>query len=356
MRGLSIILFLSFIACSSPQRDKIVVPELHAGFYNEAMQRINDELESDPGNDKLVDQKLFYCEQLGWPTTCISALDAHKNKHGMTNQLVEQYIAYYRRHERYQLLADLIDRWSEEYDLGEKYAKEYIECLTRLGRKEFATIKLRKYLVDHQSLDDLLFASRQYLKLRDTALAAYNLGKVYQQDPNQELMWNYGNLLIGIGHLEFGFKVLDNLLDQQLLDKDQQIEYARLLNGNGRGTIARRIVKSFISQDTITYLLAEWYKNELLLDSASMILQEAVVRDSTDRKPIWKLGRLYEDRGWFSTSLDYFNYLVEMNPSDTLAIQRIDLIQRKIAYLQRLKLEEANRLPLKELESKKIEN
>ena len=94
MRGSVIVLILVFLSCNSSNENKIVVPKLHAGFYSEALERINDKLKSDPENSRLVDQKLFYCNQLGWPTTCISALDAYKQTHGMTNQLVEQYIAY----------------------------------------------------------------------------------------------------------------------------------------------------------------------------------------------------------------------------------------------------------------------
>lgn len=355
MRGLLIILLFSFISCSSPQRDRIIVPELHAGFYSEAMERINDELKSNPDNEKLVDQKLFYCEQLGWPTTCISALDSYKQKHGMTNQLVEQYIAYYNRHERYQLLLELIERWNEEYDLDEKYVEIYIDCLTRLNRKELATVELRKYLIEHQSLNDLVFASGQFLKLRDTALAAYNLGKVYKMDSDNELMWSYGKILVRLGYQNQGFDILDHYVIDKL-DQEQQVEYARLLSVNGRSVEARKILKPYTSEDTIAYLLTDWYQKDLLWDSASFVLQEVIRRDSTNRKPLWKMGRLYEEKGWFSTSLNYFNYLVELDPSDTLAAQRIGLIQRKIAYLQRLKFEEENRLPIKDLESKKIEN
>lgn len=355
MRGFLLALFLVGFACSSPQKDRIVVPTLHAGFYNDALDRINDKLESDPDNDRLIDQKLFYCDQLDWPTTCISALDTYKEKHGMTNQLVEQYIVYYTRHKRYQLLLDIIDRWGQEYHLADKYIKTYIESLARLGKRKKAEVELRIFLKNHQSLDDLEFASTQYLRLKDTLMAAYNLRKVYQKNPESDLMWNYGSILVNLGYNDEGLDVLDHYVKEKKDDIDIQLQYARLLEKSNRLVDARKVIKPFTERDTISYLLVEWYKKDQMWDSATYVLNEVIASDSSDRKPIWKLGRMYEDRGWLLTSLPYYEYLLELNSNDTLAQQRIDLIQRKIAYLQRLKFEE-NKTPTLELQPKKIEN
>lgn len=331
------------------------MPELHAGFYSDAMDRINDELKSDPDDERLIDQKLFYCEQLGWPTTCISALDAYKEIHGMTNQLVEQYITYYSQHKRYQLLLETIEKWGSEYNLGENYTELAIDCLTRLGRNAAAKIELKEYLKDHQSQEAIQFASSQYLRIRDTTMAAYNLGKLYRLDPTNSLMWDYGKILHSLGYDKLGFEVMDHFVSSHPDDLETQLVYAKLLNSADKTRQARRVLMPFASRDTIAYLLTEWYKNAQLWDSASYILTNVVASDSLNRKPIWKLGRLYEDRGWLLSSLPYFEHLVEMNPGDTLAQQRIDLIQRKIAYLQRLKFEES-KIPLIELKPKTIEN
>lgn len=355
MRGLILLLVFIGFSCASPQKDKIVVPTLHAGFYSEALDRINDKLKADPDNDRLVDQKLFYCEQLDWPTTCISALDAFKQKHGMTNQLVEQYIAYYQKHERYQLLLNVIDKWNKEYNLTDSFTQTYIECLTRLGKRKRAIIELRAYLLNHQSGTDFEFAARQYLEMKDTLMAAYNLGKLHKEDAQHDLMWEYGNILVNLSYENIGFEVLQDFVIKNKNDRDIQLQYARLLESSNRRNSARSALKPFTESDTVSYLLADWYQKDMMWDSAGLVLNRVIAKDSSNRKPIWKAGVLYEERGWFSTSLSYFEYLVKLNPQDTLAEQRIDLIQRKIAYLQRLKFEE-NKIPIIELQSKKIEN
>ncbi|WP_436516636.1 hypothetical protein [Ekhidna sp. To15] len=355
MRGSCFIFILMLLGCGSPSQDKIIVPKLHAGFYADALERINKEIKSAPGDARLIDQKLFYCEQLEWPTTCISALDAYQEANGMTNQLVEQYIMYYKTHERYQLLLEVIDKWGEEYDLGSKFIETYIDGLARLGRRASVTIELKEYLKTNQSKEALTFASAQYLKIRDTTMAAYNLSKLHVLDNSHELMWDYGKILVTLGYYDRGFDVMAQFVDEHPDDYKIQLAYAKLLEQAGRNKDARIVLKPFIERDTIAYLLANWYQKDLMWDSASYVLTSLTTNDSTERKPIWKLGRLYEDRGWYLSSLPYFEYLIELNPNDTLAQQRMDLIQRKIAYLQRLKFEES-KIPTIELQPKKIEN
>ncbi|MEP0984931.1 hypothetical protein [Ekhidna sp.] len=352
MRVFFFILISALISCSSPDKEKITVPKLHASFYVEAMDQINEKLNADPDNKRLVDQKLFYCEQLDWPATCISALDTHKEIHGMTNQLVKQYINYYKKHEQYDLLFGVLNRWMDEYELKDEFHQLYIKALVRSGKTTRAMVELRNYLISHNANEDFAFASGEYLQLKDTALAAYNLGKLYNSSPEHDLIWDYGIILMKLGYQEIGISVLEKFAMNHLDDFQVQLSYALALNEADNTPRARKVIKPFANQDTVAYLLADWYLEDAMWDSAGYVLTSVIEKDSTKRKPIWKAGRLYEDRGWYSTSMKYYEFLLELNPQDTLAVQRIDLIQRKIAYLQRLKFEES-KIPVLELKSKK---
>ncbi len=339
----------------SPHKDKIEVPKLHAGFYSAALEEINDKLKSDPENDRLVDQKIFYCEQLNWPTTCISALDAQKEMFGMSNQLVRQYMAYYQIHDHFRALLDLFDSWDEEYGIKTEYPSLYIDCLVKSRKQNRAKRELRSYLISNQSADDLAFASSKYLMLDDTAMAVYNLSKLYKLNPNDELMWEYGMLLIKLGYNDLGVAVLKDYTQNYPLQFDRKLVYASVLRGIDKKQEARNILMAELDKDTATYLVADLYVEDQQWDSAALILERLIERDSSDRKALWRIGRLYEDRGWLLYAMRYLEQLEELHPDDTLASQRIELIQRKIAYLQRLKFEE-NKIPALELEPKKIEN
>lgn len=355
MRGFAFILVLISIGCTTSSKDRIIVPELNSAFYPDALERIDDAIKSAPDDERLVDQKLFYCEQLEWPTTCISALDKYKEVNGMTNQLVEQYIAYYQQHAEYALLLEVIERWSEEYDLREKYVETYINSLTQLDKQVSARLVLRNYLKSNQSLNAISFASEQYLVLRDTAMAAYNLAKLYKLDNDNDLMWEYGKILVALGHHESGLDIMGNYVRENKENFDMQLSYAQMLEKASRNKDARMVLKPFSDMDTASYFIVDLYRKDQMWDSARFVLERVIAKDSSKRKPIWKLARLYEDRGWFLSSIPFLEYLVDLNSNDTLAQQRIDLIQRKIAYLQRLKFEES-KIPTIELEPKKIEN
>ena len=329
------------ISCTSPKKDKIVVPELHAGFYTEALDQLDDQLSSDPNNISLIDQKLFYCEQLEWPHSCISALDVYKDRYGLSKQLIEQYIIYYKKHEDHQSLLDLIDEWDEEFSLKSAFNDTYISCLVKLNKQKEAKMELRKFLVKNQSKEDLSFASIQYLKMQDSLMAAYNLSKLYKKEPDNQLMWEYGIILIQLGYVNRGFGVMESYVEEHKEDEAVQLTLAILLEQHEKREQARQMLLPFVSRDTISYLLSEWYRKDLLWDSAAYILNKVANEDTLNRKPIWLLGSLYEDRGWLSRSKQYFQLLVDKNPNDSLAAQKVDLIQRKIAYLQRLKFEES---------------
>lgn len=353
MKNLFLLSFVVFCSCSNPRTDQIVVPKLEANFYAMALERINDELKSDQENQKLVDQKLFYCQQLGWPTTCISALDTYKSQNGMTNQLVEQYIAYYTRHKRYQLLVDIIEKWSEEYDLKDKFHQPLIEALVKLGRKDRAFVELRSYMIDRSELKDVEFASEQFLSLRDTLMSSYYLGKVFQIDPTNELMIDYGQLLISLNYVERGFKVLDGVAPSKLDDKSFSLMLARLYAQNAYLQKARNLIIPYSDEDTISYLISDWYIKETKWDSALQFVDAIIERDSLNTKAMWKKARMYEERGLLATSLDHFDAILKIEPTDTITANRIDLIQRKIAYLQRKKFEES-KIQIKAIEPIKI--
>ncbi|MEO1254606.1 MAG: hypothetical protein AAFY41_06935, partial [Bacteroidota bacterium] len=181
MRVLTSTFLLLILSCSSTEKDKIIVPNLRSQFYTDALERIDKELEKNPKNTILIDQKLFYCEQTNWPTNCIAALDSYKELYGMTGQLIEQYISYYQTYESYESLLQLVEEWSDEFNLMRDHKKIYIDCLSKTGRHEDAKYELRAYLSSHQKEEDLAFAAAQYLEMGDSLIATYNISKLYNR-------------------------------------------------------------------------------------------------------------------------------------------------------------------------------
>lgn len=352
------VIFIFFIglqlACNLHSDERIIVPKLKAGFYTDALDRVDEALSSEPENRKLIEQKRFICEQLGWPVTCLSALESTRQSYGMTSQLVDQYIAYYQIHKHYDRLYDLFDRWDNTYSLKSKYVEVYIESLVHLNQTRLAYTWLSSYARSNNSVASLAFLSNQYLNMGDELMAAYYLGKLSKLDNTHDLMWQYGKILFSLEHYDLAFEAVERYVDRTD-SLDVQLQYATMLAHVDKRYAAINRLRSYQDIDTVAYMLASFYSEENRLDSAAIVLNTLSEKRKTDRKPIWRLAKIYEDKGWFSYALRYYEKLLVFNPNDSLAIERIGLIQRKIAYLQRQKFEE-QKAPVFELKPIKVNN
>ena len=342
---------LSVVSCSRSERERIIVPKLHAGFYSDALSQIDLSLKRDPSNTKLLQQKVYYCEQLDWPTNCLSALDQTKATFGMSNQLVEQYIQYYISHDRYDPLVELIEQWNKEYDLINDYHQAYIRGLVVTGHALRARVELRRYLTTNTSLDDFVFAASQYLSVRDTLMATYFLGKVHTVDQTHPLMFDYGKILVTLGYLDKGYQIIDTY-DISITDDMLTLQVASFYATAEEWQKARNSLRPIVDTEPLAYLMADWYKKETLWDSAMMYIDPILDRDSLNQRAWWEKASIYEERGWLSYSLPFYEKARELAPTDSTVIKRIDLIQRKLAYLQRKKFEES-KVPLLDLRTKK---
>lgn len=356
IRILLLTVFIVLFGCGERKKTPIVVPEITASFYERALDEINEQISKSSESEKLIEQKLYYCERLGWPTSCYSALESYQADNGMTYQLAERYIAYYLRHERYQLLLALIEDWNEKFKLEEKFVEVYIECLAKLGKSQRTVVELREYLKKRRAPSDLAFASRQYLRIDNRPLAALTLSRLLNMDPTHSMAWEYGNLLLELGEVTKGLSVLNRYISGENVSVERQIQFARILQQQGRYVDARSVLDLNVQvKDSLAEFYSELFEALGQFDSAIFVLEVFIEEDSSRREPYWRLGLLNENRGRLSTAAGYYSKLIKRDPSDTLATQKLDEVQRKIAYLQRRE-REARQMPLLNLEPKKIEN
>ena len=351
--SLFLLIGLFFQCCSQQGHQEILIPELHHHFYKEALNQINLKQKSGTSDINLIDQKLYYCDQLDWPVSCISALDSYRAHFGMNNQLIEQYIAYYQTHNQHQLLVEVIEKWNQKYDLQKSFRKPFIHSLVQLKEHERAKLELQHFVLFNQAKEDTEFASKNFLQLRDTFMAIFHLNRLAKVDPSNDLMMDYGSILIHIDHKNEGFKILADFLSSKSLRMDQRIRIAKSFEAANHLSKARNMIKPFSDIDTLAYLIVEWYTKDFFWDSAVMYVDKILSNDSGNAEAWWKKGQIYEDRGWLSHSLRSFKEALKINPNDSAVIQQIQVVQRKIAYLQRRKFEE-NKIPPLELKSIKI--
>lgn len=332
--------------CSNPHRQEIIVPELRANFYANELHQIDARIKSNPPSIDLIKQKLYYCDQLDWPTTCISALDQYRAKFGMTNLLVGQYIKYYSKHAQYRPLIDVIEKWNKKYDLEKKIHQSLIISLVNVGQHARAKAELSNFLVENQSIEGWTFVSKQYLHLNDTLMAIYNLTKLDELGLlDSSLVFPYGKLLVELGYPDHGFEVLEKYYASAPKNVALSLLIAGIYEAENELGEARNKLKPFVKYDTLSFLLSDWYKKDLLWDSAIMYLDSVIYRDPTNTKAWRKRGKIYEDRGWLSSSLKSYKKIVEINPTDSMAVDKVGMIRQKITYLRRKKIEQ-NKVPV----------
>ncbi|MEM8940325.1 MAG: hypothetical protein AAGC64_13375 [Bacteroidota bacterium] len=327
-------LFLMIFSCSERRSQEIFVPKL-TDFYSKALSTINEKLKKDSRNPNLLEQKIFYCEQLNWPGGCLNALDQYKSNYGITNQLAQQYIAYYSANQRFQSVVDFISEMDEEYHLSKKFRKPLIESLISLGERNKAVLHINQLLKDGMQTEDLAFVSEKYFEMADTLMATYYLGKVSKLDSSHALMLNYGEILLHLGYLRRGIETLETYFSLQPMREELAIELAKLYTEEGLYDYARNKLKPLEKQDTIFFYISDLYRKDFIWDSAIMYLDSILIMDSMNFQAYKNKGIIYEERGWLSTSLSHFEKALIIDSADTSISNKIIQIQRKIAFLQR---------------------
>ena len=342
------------VGCAGKQSTEIIVPEIQAGFYSAALSDIDERLENDPSNIKLVEQKLYYCEQTEWPETCLTALNKYRAKHGLTQLIFEQYLTYYTKQNQHNNLIELIDQWKRQYDLDKGFRKPLIESLANVGDRARAVSEIKDFLSLNNSTSDHEFVARQYLTLKDTIMSAYYLGKVCRADSTNEMMLDYGKMLFDLGYPVRGRKVLETYYSSQSPNQDLALDISSFYVNQSEYALSRYKLKPFAKRDSISFFISKLYREDELLDSAIMYLDTVLLESPNNVRALNEKGYLYEEKGWLSTSLNFLEQALAIDSTDTAISNHIALIQRKIAYLQRRKFEEAKRTPVLRLESKKI--
>ena len=338
--GIKLFILLFAISCQSTDNQRIIVPELTADFYAEALSDLDRKLASDADNEKLIRQKLYYCERLEWPISCLSALEYEKNRAGMTHQLADNYVYYFIKHQQFELLGDFIDEWNSQFDLYEKNQKSFIYGLTYSRQFGRAQTHLRDYLSKHTDTSALAFASQQYLEMQDTILAVYCLANLYADAPEHPLMYQYGNILFKLNEHERAFQAMEHYRVNHSISYEDAFGIAMTYSSKGYLKPAIGILKPYCCQDTVSFFISDMHKRSFEFDSSVMYLDSVIIADPKNLRALWKKSRAFEDKGWFSYALSLLEDITEIDTNHQEAQKRIDLIQRKIAYLQRQKRED----------------
>ena len=350
MRYFSILaLFIVLSACSRTQDQRISLPEVSDDFYQKSLKLVQEQYTQSP-TDQLLRQKLYYYEKLGWPKEALPDLNIYLEKHGLNRQSVSLFAQYYLQNDQYGQLITLIDKWEYYHGLDEELAQFRISSNIQAKGEEGTTELIEAYLDKFNSTESYVFAIRESFQFKDTTLQNKLLYRLSDLAPQHPLIAQHHipNLVKEGSYLD-AHALLSSHPNQE--SQELNLLKAQVLYALDSTRKAKILLRGSSDMESIRQL-AYWFRNEQQLDSAIVYIDKLLVQDSS-RANILLKAVVLDERGWFNTSLDYFNVLLKRDPSDTIAIEKAQIVERKIAYLRNLK-EKAVQAPVLELEPKKI--
>lgn len=341
---------IGFWGCSQSNQYPIGNGDSEAGFYIRQLNNVNKKLQTGKDDTELLYKKLFASQQLSWPEDVSKEIQTLMSREGLDYELYRYATDFYQNYRQYEALNAVVDRWLSGRTAAIQDFKWKIVALNGLQRDLEAKEFLWSLLQQSDRRDDLLFAAHEYLRLQDTTRAIYAFSRVAQNHPHEPaLLESYIPILLSQGYAQ---KAKDLLVQQKAFIEGFEAEsvLAKTLYELGEVDEALGLMRNYDNPEAL-YQLADWYHRLNRWDSAVYYADRLILLDSS-RKAVFKKASIMEDRGWLNSALENFSVLISADPSDSIAVSRAQIVERKIAYLRRLREAEQN-TPVLDISPKK---
>lgn len=342
---------LLFFGCQlRPTEDRIRIPKVTASFYENAASRLGDELEKDPENISLIELQLSYYEKLDWPIEAGRCVERAKAALDLEPVMAKKYADFYVKNGKFEALLSLRDQLSERYETPDWMWHYQISAANKVGRFEEAKVLLRSYFTSTRSSQDHFFGGKEYLLAGDSLLSLYHLQKVKKELQNSsDFVKVYVPLAYHNGAYNEVLNVIDDYDDKTV---DVTLPYKALsMYAIGESGAAKQLLWSIPVKSNLE-TLHSWYLKEQRLDSSVICLERMLISEPNDLDVLLRKGKIDDRRGWLYRAASAFNQVLEIDSSHTEAKESLDLVNRKIAYLRRIR-EADQDIPTINLNSKK---
>lgn len=344
-------LCLLFACNLRPAEDRIRIPQVTPSFYENAAARLGDELEKDPNNLSLLKLQLSYYEKLDWPLEAGECINRAQEVLDLEPIIAKKYADFYVKNSQFEALLDLRDKLSERFETPDWMWHYQISAANKTGRFDEAKMLLRSFFTTNRSNRDHFFGGKEYLIAGDSLLGLYHLQKVkVEMQQNSDFVKVYIPLAYHNGAYREVLNVINDYNDR---DVDLTLPYkARSSYALGQTDAAKKLLWS-IPVKTNLETLHTWYLKEQKLDSSVICLERILVTSPNDIDVLLRKGKIDDRRGWLYRSAAAFNQILDMDSTHAEARESLDLVNRKIAYLRRIREAEQD-IPTINLNSKKV--
>lgn len=345
-----ILSFIFAIGCNQVTKYQIEEDRLTPDYYNTLLSEVKEEATENPKDEDLIYRRLFLSQKLGWPDDVSAEIAFLINKRSFDYELYNYATDFYRSDHQFERLLETVEKWNETNAVTDQDIRSKIIAMNGLNKDVEASRLLWVLLQQNDNPDNLTFIAKRYLGLADTVRAAYALSKLARQDPHNSLLLDaYIPFLIERGYAK---RAKEILLVQSTDNNDfeKQFLLAKTMFELNEPYQAIDLLRNF-NNPTSDLQTARWYRDLNAWDSAHFYVDKVIARDST-REALFTKGTIYENRGWLNSAYSTFNLLVRQNPADSISLQRLQIVSRKIAYLRKIR-EAENAIPILEIPSLK---
>lgn len=333
-----------------PEEDRIRIPQVTSDFYEKAASRLDEQLEKDPENEDLIKLQLSYFEKLNWPKNAIRCIRRARNVLDLEPVTAKQYADFYVKNEWFEDLLQLRDDLGRRYETPDWMWHYQIKAANQVGRKSEAKALLRSYFTLPRSTQDHFFGGKEYLRSGDSLLSLYHLQKAKKGlQSNSEFVRVYVPLAYRSGAYKEILDIVD-ANDEQTIDISLPYK-ARSLYALGETGAAKSMLWSIPVKGNLETLCA-WYLKEQKLDSSVICLERILLLNPNDINVLWRKGKIEERRGWLYRAAAAFEQVLEIDSTHVAAKESLEVVNRKIAYLRRIR-EAEQEIPTINLDSKK---
>ncbi len=349
-----LVILIVVISCSRPiESDKIAVPSLDQNYYLQSVTAIEERIRQNPEDLKLIKLQLAYYDQLDWPLDALSALDRAGEVLKFDPLFIDQRIAFYKKHNRKDEFLALLKELEASGELPSKIIRDKIDLLVENEEIEAARNEI-ELLLKKADREDLAYIAIRKIEIGDTVGGIEIIGRL-----DVKFLLNKPDIQILFPALDLYdyHKLNAEILEAYLTQRDDlQINrmYARSLRSIGDTSKAKHILSRYSGKDEVM-MLASWYQTERKWDSVHYILSKILLQDPNDIDALKLSGDVDHERGFLSRSLTSYNKVLEIDSTDQYVLDQIDLVSRKIAYLQKIR-EASKDIPVLDLTSKRANN
>jgi tetratricopeptide (TPR) repeat protein len=338
---------VTVLACSDRKEYLIQVPEQTRITSEWILSELEEKAKNDPTNEWLLNQQLYFCEQMDWPVRCEQVLLRARSKWGLSERLIDQFVAYYVKQNSYKQLESILSGAIETRSRLE--ARVHIG----LGKTPADTTALEKYLSRFEDEQSAILAIQGYMTLYDTARAVYYIEKLLTLNVTNRNVRRYYPVLSNQGKHELAIQILEMSLKEDPTNEEMRFDLAINYFEVDKMDTAKTILRT-LNTDQGNVQLHDWFKAENALDSA-LHYAEKVTKASQTIQLLLSKAEILEATGRITRSLPYYESALEMDTTDFELRQRVDNVRRKVAYLRQIR-EQQDMPPPPKIERKNVGN